>query len=224
MEDILLRIAECVEKGKVNRLSKYPPDMKDENGAEELTEQALIEGFSPSDVLNKGLISGMEKIGKKFRDNKAFVPDVLIAAKAMNAGMKYIKPFFLSNEIKLKGKIVIGTVAGDLHDIGKNILGMILQGGGWEVIDLGVDCNAEKFTNAVKLYSPDAVGLSALLTTTMLNMENILKEIKQVNPEVKVLIGGAPLNQEFADIINADNYSPDPQGALEYLNSILNEK
>lgn len=220
MEDIISKIAVCVERGKVNLTSNYPADLKGQEGVDELTRRALDSGFPPADVLNKGLITGMEKIGIKFRDNKAFVPDVLIAAKAMNAGMKHIKPFFLSNEIKLRGKMVIGTVSGDLHDIGKNILGMILQGGGWEVIDIGVDCNAEKFVNSIKIHKPQAIGMSALLTTTMLNMEPILKEIKKADPDIKVLIGGAPLSKEFAESIGADYYSPDPQGALEYLNKL----
>lgn len=221
MDDIINRIAFCVERGKVNSTSNYPPDLKGEDGAEELTKKAVDSGLSPADILNKGLISGMEKIGIKFRENKVFVPDVLISAKAMNAGMKYIKPFFLSNEIKLKGKIVIGTVSGDLHDIGKNILGMILQGGGWEIIDLGVDRSAENFADAVRTHKPAAVGMSALLTTTMLNMENIIKVIRNTDPGVKIMVGGAPLSLDFANKIGADHYSPDPQGAIEYLEKII---
>jgi methanogenic corrinoid protein MtbC1 len=129
MNDIITRLAYCVERGKVNITSNYPPDLKGEEGAEELAKKAVEMGLPPSEILNQGLILGMERIGVKFRDNKVFVPDVLIAAKAMNAGMKHIKPFFLSNEIKYRGKILLGTVAGDLHDIGKNIVGMIMQGG-----------------------------------------------------------------------------------------------
>lgn len=222
MDDIINRIAFCVERGKVNSTSNYPPDLKGEEGAEELTKKAIDSGLSPADILNKGLIMGMEKIGVKFRENKVFVPDVLISAKAMNAGMKYIKPFFLTNEIKLKGKIVIGTVSGDLHDIGKNILGMILQGGGWEIIDLGVDRNAENFADAVRTHKPAAVGMSALLTTTMLNMENIIKVIRNTDPGVKIMVGGAPLSKDFADKIGADHYSPDPQGAIDYLEKVIN--
>jgi methanogenic corrinoid protein MtbC1 len=222
MDELINRISYCVERGKVNLTSNYPPDLKGEEGADELTKKAVDEGVAPSDILNKGLIAGMEKIGIKFRENKAFVPEVLISAKAMNAGMKHIKPFFLSNEIKYRGKIVLGTVSGDLHDIGKNIVGMILQGGGWEIIDLGVDCSAQKFSDAVKMHRPSAVGLSALLTTTMLNMGGIIKELRNTDPELKILIGGAPLSQDFAMQIGADNYSSDPQGALEYLNTVFN--
>lgn len=220
MENILDEIAVCVERGKSNIQSPYPPDLKGKEGAFELTQKALENGIKPSEILNEGLIKGMQRIGEKFRANKVFVPDVLIAAKAMNAAMVHIKPFFISNEIKTKGKIVMGTVAGDLHDIGKNIVAMIIQGGGWEIVDLGVDVSAEKFVKAVEEHKPAAIGLSALLTTTMLNMESIIKEIKTVNEDIKVLVGGAPLSQEYADSIGADFFSPNPQDALEYLNGL----
>jgi 5-methyltetrahydrofolate--homocysteine methyltransferase len=220
MENILDEIAVCVERGKSNIQSPYPPDLKGKEGAFELTQKALENGIKSSEILNEGLIKGMQRIGEKFRANKVFVPDVLIAAKAMNAAMVHIKPFFISNEIKTKGKIVMGTVAGDLHDIGKNIVAMIIQGGGWEIVDLGVDVSAEKFVKAVEEHKPAAIGLSALLTTTMLNMENIIKEIKTINEEIKILVGGAPLSQEYADSIGADFFSPNPQDALEYLNGL----
>ncbi len=220
MTEILENIALCVERGKVNSSSQYPVDMKGLEGVDELTKKAVETGIPPADILNHGLIAGMYKIGIKFKENKVFIPDVLIAAKAMNAGMVHIKPFFLSNEIKIKGKVVIGTVAGDLHDIGKNILGMILQGGGWEVIDLKVDVPAEKFLQAVEEHNPKAVCLSALLTTTMLNMENVVNKIKLQRPDVKILVGGAPLSLDYSNKIGADFYSPDPQGALDYLNNL----
>lgn len=222
MENILEKIAVCVERGKANLQSPYPPDLKGEDGSFELTQKALEIGIKPSEILNEGLIKGMQRIGEKFRANKVFVPDVLIAAKAMNAAMVHIKPFFISNEIKTKGKVVMGTVAGDLHDIGKNIVAMIIQGGGWEIVDLGVDVSAEKFVKAVEEHKPAAIGLSALLTTTMLNMENIIREIKLLDGSIHVLVGGAPLSKEYADSIGADFFSPNPQDALEYLNSLNN--
>ena len=221
MKSLIEKIAVCVERGKVNAKSIFPPDLKGEDGADELTYQAINSGVSPNEVLNKGLIEGMRRIGEKFRQNKAFVPDVLIAAKAMNSAMVHIRPFFLSNEIKTKGKVVIGTVSGDLHDIGKNILGMIIRGGGWEVIDLGVDVSPEKFVKAIENENPDAVCMSALLTTTMLNMEKIISEIKKTYAKLPVLVGGAPLTQVYADSINADFYSSDPQRALDYLNNFI---
>lgn len=221
MNQLLEKIAVCVERGKVNSKSIFPPDLKDQDGADELTLLAVQSGVRPYDILNNGLIEGMRRIGVKFKLNKAFVPDVLIAAKAMNSAMKHIKPFFLSEEIKATGKVIIGTVTGDLHDIGKNILGMIIQGGGWEVIDLGVDASPQKFLSAIAEHKPQAVCLSALLTTTMLNMKAIVSEIKNYYPQIKVLVGGAPLTKEYASEIFADHYSPDPQGALDYLNEVI---
>ncbi|MCX8011358.1 MAG: corrinoid protein [Ignavibacteria bacterium] len=220
MEDILNQIAICVERGKVNLQSPHPPDMRGQEGADELTRKAIELGIKPADILNKGLMVGMNKIGIKFRENLVFVPDVLMSAKAMNAGMKHIKPFYDSGEVQHKGTIVMGTVMGDLHDIGKNIVAMIIGGGGWKIVDLGVDVSAEKFVNAVEQNNADAIGLSALLTTTMMNMEKIVREVKTKFPKVKALVGGAPLTNEFAMKINADFYSPEPQGALEYLNSL----
>lgn len=218
MKELLEQIAAMVERGKVSANAPFPPDLKDKEGVDELTKKAVDDGVEPENILNDGLVLGMMRIGEKFRANKVFVPDVLIAAKAMKAGLKHIEPFFLSQKIKLKGNVVIGTVSGDLHDIGKNIVGMIIQGGGWNIVDLGIDVNAQKFIDAVNENGAKAVCLSALLTTTMVNMKQIISDIKKEIPEVKVLVGGAPLTQKFADDVNADFYSNDPQGALEYLN------
>ena len=216
--DILERIAICVEKGKVNLQSLHPPDMKNQEGADELVWLALKEEIPPAEILGKGLVVGMGQVGEKFQRNEIYLPDVLIAARAMTAGMEHLKPYFLSGDIQHRGRIVMGTVAGDLHDIGKKIVSMIFEGGGWEVIDCGVDVSAESFIEAIDRYSPQAVGLSALLTTTMVSMEQITNEIKLVHPGVLVVIGGAPVTTEFAKRIGADMYSPDPQDALELLN------
>ncbi|MCX6150950.1 MAG: corrinoid protein [Ignavibacteriales bacterium] len=221
MNELLEKISVCVERGKINAQSPYPPDLKGQDGAFELTKKALEIGLPPQSILNDGLMIGMKHIGEKFRENKIFVPDVLISAKAMKAAMELLKPYFQSGEVKHKGSIVLGTVTGDLHDIGKNIVSMVIEGGGWKVIDLGVDAGADKFINAINEFKVNAVGLSALLTTTMQNMETIAHKIKEAHPEVKVLVGGAPLTNEFANKIGADVYSPDPQGALEYLNSMV---
>jgi methanogenic corrinoid protein MtbC1 len=218
---LLEQIAICVERGKINARSPYPPDLKGQDGADELTRQALDTGISPSDILNSGLMVGMQRIGVRFRDKKVFVPDVLIAAKAMSAAMVHLKPFFISSEVKHRGTVLLGTVSGDLHDIGKNIVSMIFEGGGWKVIDLGVDVPADTFVAAAKENAVHAVGLSALLTTTMINMEEVVRKMKAELPSVKVLIGGAPVTQEFNDKIGADGYFAEPQGALEYLNSCV---
>ena len=213
------RIALCVEKGKVNLQSLHPPDMKGQKGTDELVQLALKEGIPPGEILEVGLVAGMSQIGIKFQKNEIYRPDVLIAAKAMTAGMEHLKPYFLSGDIQHQGRIVLGTVAGDLHDIGKKIVAMIFEGGGWEVIDCGVDVSAESFIGAIERHSPEAVGLSALLTTTMVSMEQITKEIKSKYPGLLVAIGGAPVTAAFAERIGADVYSPDPKGALDQLNS-----
>lgn len=221
MEGLLEKIAYCVEFGKINKNAPYPPDMKDQDGADELTKQALDQGIDANEILSNGLVKGMEKVGVKFRENKVFVPQVLMSAKAMSTAMEHLKPFFQSGDVKRKGTFVIGTVAGDLHDIGKNLVAMMIEGNGWEVIDLGTDVKSEKFLEAVKSYAGSHLGLSALLTTTMVNMEKIVKEIKSEIPDTKILIGGAPVNDEFRVKIGADFYSPDPQGAVEYLNRLI---
>ena len=221
MEELLGKIAHCVEFGKINEASPYPPDMKGQLGADELTKQAIDHGANPDDVLKKGLVVGMEKIGVKFRENKVFVPQVLMSAKAMSTAMEHLKPFFQSGDVKRKGVFVIGTVAGDLHDIGKNLVSMMVEGSGYEVVDLGTDVSSQKFIDAIKEHPDCYVGLSALLTTTMVNMEKIVNDIKAELPDTKILIGGAPVSEDFKDKISADFYSPDPQGAVDYLNSVV---
>jgi len=218
MKGLLEKIAYCVEFGKINKNAPYPPDMKDQDGADELTKQAIEQGIDANDILGRGLIKGMEKVGIKFRENKVFVPQVLMSAKAMSTAMEHLKPFFQSGDVKRRGVFIIGTVAGDLHDIGKNLVSMMIEGNGWEVIDLGTDVKTEKFIESIREHSADYVGLSSLLTTTMVNMEKTVKEIKAEIPGINILIGGAPVNDEFRIQIGADFYSPDPQGAVEYMN------
>jgi len=220
MKELLDQIAHCVEFGKINLASPYPPDMKGQEGADELTKKAIDQGANPDDVLKKGLVVGMQKIGVKFRENKVFVPQVLMSAKAMSTAMEHLKPFFQSGDVKRKGVFVIGTVAGDLHDIGKNLVSMMVEGSGFEVVDLGTDVSSSKFIDAIKERPGCYVGLSALLTTTMVNMEKIVNEIKAELPDTPVLIGGAPVTEEFKEKIKADFYSPDPQGAVDYLNTL----
>jgi len=219
MNEILEALARCVERGKVNAKSPYPPDLKGQDGADELARKALEAGVSPKDVLTKGLVDAMRRVGVRFRNKEIFVPDVLMSAKAMSAAMEHLKPHFLSSSLKRRGKVVMGTVAGDLHDIGKKIVSMMIEGAGWEVIDLGTDVPPDRFLKAMDEHPGCVVGLSALLTTTMLNMEKTVKEIKRLSPDTKVIIGGAPVTPDFAAQIGADAYSPDPQGAVEYLNS-----
>lgn len=218
MENVLEKLAYCVEFGKINKPSPYPPDMKDQDGADELASMALEQGINAGEILEKGLMPGMEKVGVKFRENKVFVPQVLMSAKAMSAAMEHLKPYFASGEAVRKGTFIVGTVEGDLHDIGKNLVAMMVEGNGYEVIDLGTDVKAEQFIAELEKKPGSVVGLSALLTTTMTNMEKIVSEIKKRDQNTVVCIGGAPVNHDFCEKIGADRYSPDPQGLVEYLN------
>jgi methanogenic corrinoid protein MtbC1 len=221
MNDILQQLALCIENGKINKTSPYPPNMKDQDGADELAKRALETGIKPDDILENALIPAMANVGNRFSRKEVYVPQMLMAAKAMNSAMVHLKPFFQSGETKRKGKVIIGTVSGDLHDIGKNLVAMMIEGGGWEVIDLGVDVSAEKFLKAME-QNPDAiVGLSALLTTTMENMQKTVTAIREKHSASKILIGGAPVTMEFCAKIGADFYSPDPQGAVNYLKQLV---
>ncbi len=220
-EELLQKLSECVEFGKIDKASPYPPQMREQPGADELARQAIEEGIDPQEILLKGLMPGMERVGIKFRENKVFVPQVLMSAKAMKAAMEHLKPFFVSGAAKQKGTFIIGTVLGDLHDIGKNLVAMMVEGNGYKVIDLGTDVGSEKFIEALRENPGAVVGLSALLTTTMVNMGKITREVKEAIPGTPVIIGGAPVNDDFRRKIGADGYSPDPQGAVEFLNRTL---
>jgi len=219
MDDLISKIGKCIERGKVNKEAPYPPDMKDEEGADELTKQAIETGVGPDEIL-KACNDGMQEVGAKFSRNEVFVPELLMAAKAMNAVMAHLEPFFKSGNVKTKGKVVLGTVAGDLHDIGKNLVKMVIEGNGWQVIDLGVDVKTEKFIEKIKENPECYVGLSALLTTTMGNMAKTVEQIKAEFPQTKVIVGGAPLSADAATKMGADGYAPDPQLAVEFLNNL----
>jgi methanogenic corrinoid protein MtbC1 len=221
MNEILEKIAKCVEFGKINKTSPYPPTMKDQDGADELARLALDEGIKPDEILENSLIPAMARVGDKFSRKEIYVPQMLMAAKAMNSAMAHLKPFFQSGETKRKGKFIIGTVSGDLHDIGKNLVAMMIEGGGWEVIDLGVDVGAEKFMKAIDEHPGALIGLSALLTTTMENMKRTVGNIKEKNPGIQILVGGAPVTMDYCQKIGADFYSPDPQGAVNYLKKMV---
>jgi len=221
MNEILEKIALCVEFGKINKVSPYPPNMKDQDGADELTRQALDGGVKPDEILENALVPAMAKVGDKFSRKEIYVPQMLMAAKAMNSAMAHLKPFFQSGETKRKGKFIVGTVAGDLHDIGKNLVAMMIEGGGWEVIDLGVDVGTDKFLAALDANPGAVIGLSALLTTTMENMKQTVTAVKEKNRESKILVGGAPVTMEYCQKIGADFYSPDPQGAVNYLKALV---
>lgn len=188
-----------------------------------LTQQALDAGVSPGKVLNEGLIAGMDAVGKDFRDGILFVPEVLIAARAMHAGMRVLKPLLAASDVPSAGRIVIGTVKGDLHDIGKNLVGMMMEGAGFEVVDLGTDVPAEKFVEAAREERADLVGMSALLTTTMVEMKAVIEALQGagLRDGVRVMVGGAPVTQHFADEIGADGYAPNASAAVEKSRELL---
>lgn len=192
--------------------------------AESLTTQALQSGISPASVLNDGLIAGMNVVGIKFKANEFYVPEVLIAARAMKAGMKILRPRLIESGVEPVGRFVIGTVRGDLHDIGKNLVAMMLEGAGFEVVDLGVDVSAEKYITAVKEKNAGVIGMSALLTTTMVNMKEIIQAFaaQDLRGKVKIIVGGAPLTQNYADEIGADGYAPDAASAVELVKKLIN--
>ena len=222
MLELLEKLSEAVEYGKVDFKSQYPPQLRGQDGSLELTVKALECGIDPQKILENSLIPAMDRVGKKFSENKIFVPQMLMSARAMSASMIQLKPFFASGAIRSRGTFIIGTVKGDLHDIGKNLVAMMIEGAGWKVIDLGVDVPSERYLEALRIHPGAAVGLSALLTTTMINMGEIVSEIRNFFPSTKVFIGGAPVNHEFCMKIGADFYAPDPQGVVEYLNSMAN--
>jgi len=190
----------------------------------ELTKKAVDEGVAPTDIINQGLITGMGVVGGRFKAGDMFVPEVLMAARAMNAGLEIVKPLITEGDIPSVGKVIIGTVKGDLHDIGKNLVGMMMESGGFNVINLGVDIAPEKFAAAVKEHKPQVVALSALLTTTMLAMKDTIEVLKEegLRASVKVIIGGAPVTQQFADEIGADGYAPDAASATDLAKKLLN--
>jgi corrinoid protein of di/trimethylamine methyltransferase len=191
----------------------------------ELVQAALDQGIPAKSVLEDGLMAGMNIIGGKFKRNEVFVPEVLIAARAMNAGTAILKPYLASDGVKAAGKVVIGTVKGDLHDIGKNLVRMMLEGKGLEVVDLGVDVSAEKFVDALKEHKPQILALSALLTTTMNEMKTVVEAVDKagLRGSVKIMIGGAPISSGFCTIIGADAYTPDAAAASEKAIALLQE-
>ncbi len=203
MEERIKAIYDCVVNG-------------DNNGIQAEVNAALAEGVNPSAILNEGLIAGMGEVGRLFEEGEFFVPEMLIAARAMKSAMAILKPHLGSGEVGAAGKVIIGTVKGDLHDIGKNLVGLMLEGAGFQVVDLGSDVPAEKFVAATQEHSPNVVAMSALLTTTMVNMKSTVAALEAagLRDQVKIMIGGAPVTDAFASQIGADGYAPDASRAV----------
>jgi len=193
----------------------------DQSAAVEITKDALEEGTPAESVLNDGLIAGMDVIGARFKKNEVYIPEVLIAARAMKMAMEILEPELVKAGVEPIGKCLIGTVQGDLHDIGKNLVAMMLKGAGFEVIDLGVDVPPAKFVEQVQSQSVQVVGMSALLTTTMPGMEKSIKALKDAGLSTKIMIGGAPVTQGYADKIGADGYAADAASAVDVAKSLV---
>ena len=202
--EILQKISEELQKGNYQEVPK-------------LIQEALNAKIAPSKILGDGLVAGMDIVGDKFRRDELFMPEVLISAKAMQAGMEVLRPKLIEAGARLAGKIILGTVKGDLHDIGKNLVGMFMEGAGFQVIDLGTDVSSEKFMEAVKLHKSNILGLSSLLTTTMPKMKEVIESLVEagIRKSVKVMVGGAPVTEKFAKDIGADGYAPNAASAVE---------
>lgn len=206
--EILNEIAESLQFG-------------DDERVHELTARALAQKLPPRAILDRGLLAGMSVVGEQFRRHEIFLPDVLMAAKAMYAGLDQLKPLLAGEDIPSQGKVILGTTKGDLHDIGKNLVGIMLKGAGFDVIDLGKDVPAQKFVEAAVNEQADVVGISALLTTTMGAMKEVIDLIRENNVRVKVIVGGAPVTADFARVIGADAYAYDAATAVEKIKSLL---
>jgi len=191
---------------------------------EEATRAALSEGVPAAELLNEAMIPAMREVGRLFEINEYYVPEMLIAARAMKAGLAILKPELVATGVEPKGKVALGTVKGDLHDIGKNLVAIMIEGAGFEVIDLGVDVSPEQFVNAVREQNVDVVGMSALLTTTMPSMKSTIEALEEagIRDKVKVIVGGAPVTQKYCDEIGADGYSRDAAGAARLVQELLN--
>ena len=188
-----------------------------EGQVKQIVQEFINAGYDPLDIINEGLISGMNVVGARFKAGEMFVPEVLMSARSMNGGLELVRPLIAETDMHTKGKIILGTIKGDLHDIGKKLVAMMMESAGFEVINLGVDVRPEKFVQAVEEHHPAVVGMSALLTTTMLNMKDTIDLLteKGLRNQVKVIVGGAPVSQDFADSIGADGYAPDAASAID---------
>ena len=213
MSEVLSSISAAVIKGEMDDCAK-------------LTQEALDAGLGAQEILDNGLMPGMDHVGAEFKAGNMFVPEVLRSARAMHAAMDILKPLLAETGVSMAGKIMIGTVKGDLHDIGKNLVGMMCEGAGFEVKDLGKDVAPETFVEEAKKYNPNVVGMSALLTTTMRSMEQTIKALEEagLRDKMKIMIGGAPVTQSFADQIGADGYAPNAAAATELAKQFIDAK
>ncbi|MEE9324446.1 MAG: corrinoid protein [Dehalococcoidia bacterium] len=219
----LEKIARNIIKGRADKDCPWVDDMMGQPGVRELTERAIKEGIPTREILNNGLLAGMNVVAVKFKNNEMFFPEVLQSAQALKAGIALLKPLFQESGIKPMGKMVIGTAQGDLHDIGKTLVGMMVEGAGFEVKDLGVDVSPERFVSAVEDEMPDIVGISALLTTTMPGIHKVIQALEEaeLRHKVKVVVGGAPITEAFAKEIGADGFASDAGTAVDKIKAFL---
>jgi len=221
---ILESINHCVVQGHIDATSKFPKNMEGQEGVRELTKQAITDGVAVEDILMKGLIPAMTIVGQRYEKNEIFVPEMLFSAKAMKSGLELIKPFLLEGSDLILGKVIIGTVQGDLHDIGKNLVCMMLEGAGFEIVDLGINIPAPKFLEAAKNNPEAIIGMSALLTVTMKNMKGVIELLRVNELDNKVFIGGAPVTPAFAEEIGAEGYAKNANQAVREAKRLLDIK
>jgi 5-methyltetrahydrofolate--homocysteine methyltransferase len=218
---VLESIKHCVVQGHIDAGSKFPKNMEGKEGVRELTEKAIADGVSVEEILMLGLIPAMTIVGQRYERNEIFVPEMLFSAKAMKAGLELIKPLLLEGSDLILGKVIIGTVQGDLHDIGKNLVCMMLEGAGFQIEDLGINVPAPKFLEAAQKDPKAIVGMSALLTVTMKNMKGVIDMLRSNGMENKVFIGGAPVTPGFAEEIGAEGYAKNANQAVHEAKRLL---
>jgi len=211
MRDILREIADKLDSCDREKIVEVLEDVR----------EALAERFTPNQILENGLLAGLSRVGAKFKAGDVFIPEVLIVARAVHGSIDIMRPLMTQGEIRYRGRIVLGTVKGDLHDIGKNLVGIMLEGAGFEIIDMGINVPAERFVEAVKENNAEVVGLSGLLTTTMNEMKTVIDLFKSEGINTKIIVGGAPITQEFSEKIGADAYAPDAVEAVEKVADLL---
>ena len=225
MKELLESIADLVIRGHANAESPHPPELAGQPGTHERVTEAIDQGIEANVILQSGLLAGMDVVGQRFRDCDMFIPDVLASRQAMVAGTELLRPLLREAETSPHGKIILGTVWKDLHDIGKNLVGIMLEGAGFEVIDMGINVSPEKFIEAARENPGVPIGLSALLSTTMVNMQKTIEALRDADlPNMPIIIvGGAPVTQQFADEIGAAGYAPDASSAIGVLRELIGQ-
>jgi 5-methyltetrahydrofolate--homocysteine methyltransferase len=223
MVHLMKEIAQNVIEGRADKDSPYYPERIGQPGVKELVQRAIVQKIEVKTIINEGLLAGMNEVGARFKNGAMFIPEVVLSSQALKTGMEELKPLVIKSGLKTLSKVVIGTVKGDLHDVGKNLVKMMMEGAGFEVVDIGIDVSREKFIEAVMREKPQILGMSSLLTSTMAEMRPIIETLQEMglSNQVKVMVGGAPVTQEYADKIDADGYALDAVRAVEKAKTLL---